>query len=1282
MRRYIAISRALAMLMLIGAAASVAQSFERTLTITDYTGRGFAPDLVRYTLAPPINHAARLRVTAADGRNVPLQVSAAAKGGSRTLSFVAEVAPNATATYRVRDDGAGAVPTGVRVQAGKAGLELSNGLLAVRIPPEQQKIYRTPVKAGTLPAPILAFRSGASDWLGDGVIRTERQVKAWSVKVLERGPAFVDVRYAIDWAEGGYYHADIRVVDRVPIVTVREEYDLGKLDGGDCWELNLTQGWNPDTAETAKTWGNGGVAGSSDVPLPEVKLDPIQPSGAYGNMLSELGLYNAAQAKADPDGYTLAGVVPLHQGQWRRIFPLPLQSPDGNKTILLRLPMTRETTWWAETSPFSTITHEDALPDTYARRAWALVLGKPPLEVKAGFNNMTVGPCYQARLLYGAVGLDRYKDYITDWQQENVAYPRSLIKQDEVPKYRTAWQANPDDALLKNLYAAGGSEAAAKTSLTRALNNMNRYIAHLISCPTPSHHALYDGASIVAHAEQALAWPGLPPEQRADLRIRLAVLAYLMLEGDTMGHANGAHTGNPNMSLARQCWVPALVALLPDHPMYERWKRFTAEYDMYKFATNMAPGGGWFEFGGYHMWGYARLMHGMFGLEAMGAGDLDRFFMYHKSDLDYFMNLLTPFDARYGARIVPGLGNSQNRYMNHLIEAAGSFAERDPAFAAHLAWAWQADGAPGGANPEMIKPWIQPKEPKLTSRYFPGFGVIFRAHQGSAETYLALRSGFLWSHWYVDQGQMVLYSKGAPLFPSQPYAYYWSDIKDFSPYNDLRFGHPENEFPFGWPDSNVLACAFGDRVQYAWMSAGYPAWYIKPGLEAHFGGERKLAEGVEQRQGDFTWDRQMAFLPGKTAHSPNYFVIHDTVRGEGRLAPWLNFDLLGRKEDVQTQGDTLSLKTEWPTNLALIFPGGKAVMPEMAEDAQPVDLAGGLAGPWINAMKGRPVSRHWGRKDGKPIDPAKNLLPNFENHVLLRIPGTPGQDYFWLAYPRGAGEALPTVERLAPNVVKITHAEGTDYVLLAPVPDRYEGDGVLLEGAAAAVRVAQDGVTLSMLRDAGRVGYQGAVLQGIGPFERTIAPNTLRAETQTIAGQPAALTYQPQLVDHQPVADGVRKAVAGETTEYLIEGDAPVDVTDGNVHLEGRQAAVLLTPGTVRFVAPKATYVKLTAGTVGVRGMGPFDLTFTGDRMTGTVDGAARTLVITRPDAIVRPMFHLDAVRWYAGFADETSPFRGRDDAQFSVAFGVLDGKHTVDVREWTSPSLPPAPARRVLSLR
>ena len=85
--------------------------------------------------------------------------------------------------------------------------------------------------------------------------------------------------------------------------------------------------------------------------------------------------------------------------------------------------------------------------------------------------------------------------------------------------------------------------------------------------------------------------------------------------------------------------------------------------------------------------------------------------------------------------------------------------------------------------------------------------------------------------------------------------------------------------------------------------------------------------------------------------------------------------------------------------------------------------------------------------------------------------------------------------------------------------------------------------------------------------------------------------------------------------------------------------------------------------------MGPYDLTFAADKITGTVSGPTRTIVTTWPAQIVRPMLRLDGQRWFAGWADDHAISKGTPTPQFAFAFGVTAGTHTVEVSEWTYPN-------------
>jgi len=102
-------------------------------------------------------------------------------------------------------------------------------------------------------------------------------------------------------------------------------------------------------------------------------------------------------------------------------------------------------------------------------------------------------------------------------------------------------------------------------------------------------------------------------------------------------------------------------------------------------------------------------------------------------------------------------------------------------------------------------------------------------------------------------------------------------------------------------------------------------------------------------------------------------------------------------------------------------------------------------------------------------------------------------------------------------------------------------------------------------------------------------------------------------------------------------------------------------------------------GTIGIRGMGPFDLTYAPDGWRGTVDGSRRTLVMSTPEKLTRPMLLLDGQLWASGIPDEPSPWRGRDEPQFGLAAGVESGKQELKVVEWQWPALPPVPARAAL---
>ena len=372
----------------LGLAARAAEPL--TVTLKDWTGRGFAPDLVNYTIAAPADGGKGLRVLDADGKSLPVQLTLGS-AGQATLSFVASISTNGVSTYTIRTDGQGPVATSA-VSTLKEGelLVLANQLLAVKVPAPLEKTYNPPVTADKLPAPILAFRGPDGAWRGAGSIVHQRPVKSLRITQTATGPVFTELRYRLDYEGGGFYAATIRVTDQAPFAQVSEEYDLGVSTNSHFWQLDLSKGWQPDAAEHMNVAGQGFIPIAYPSLADEEKATTSGPSvgadltngvstptrcihhdSCWGSrFVSFYGIHAAAARQASPESYPLVIVAPLHKGEWRRANSLPVYVKNGMVTV--RFPMDVAPISWinepaSDVSPFSC--HE------FAHDIWPADLG-------------------------------------------------------------------------------------------------------------------------------------------------------------------------------------------------------------------------------------------------------------------------------------------------------------------------------------------------------------------------------------------------------------------------------------------------------------------------------------------------------------------------------------------------------------------------------------------------------------------------------------------------------------------------------------------------------------------------------------------------------------------------------------------------------------------------------------------------------------------------------------------------------------------------------------------
>ena len=265
-------------------------------------------------------------------------------------------------------------------------------------------------------------------------------------------------------------------------------------------------------------------------------------------------------------------------------------------------------------------------------------------------------------------------------------------------------------------------------------------------------------------------------------------------------------------------------------------------------------------------------------------------------------------------------------------------------------------------------------------------------------------------------------------------------------------------------------------------------------------------------------------------------------------------------------------------------------------------------------------------------------MPDAERHVILRLAGKPGEEFHWVLFPRAKDEPAPRVERLAPGVVRVTHAEGSDWIFTASDRIQWSGDEVAFQGTAGAVRLGKDGhATLQLLAGTGEVSYRGAGLRGVAPLEKTFAAGAFQPGIEDVKSAMAFTISAAVLKPGQAAVEHI-------TTEPFNRYAKDKVTING-----GRGAVRILDNGKIRYSTPEATYVELTCGPLGLRGMGPFDLTYAPDGWCGSVDGTRRTLVMSCPEKLLRPGCSSMGRSGPQEFRTNRAP--GPDDRKFNMAW-------------------------------
>jgi hypothetical protein len=1134
-----------------------------SIRLAEFGYRNWGPEPVHYRINTNTFKPGKFALLEAGGAAVPFQVS----GG--VLTFVARLDKNQTVNYTLQSSATdrSGENSSITVETAGANLEIGNAQFTLRLPAAQKREFATPVSLSEAPAPLLGLKQAGGAWYGGSHFVSERKVASFSLGLVEQGKAAVTYEARYRLYPAGEYVCRIQVANGLGYALFTEEFDFGAMTRGrDFLVLDLAAGWSPDTYRYMyggfgggeSPLQTGGISSSglsayvaaataawnkwkpTDPPKPFqpgssslVLLDRVTQTGAYGPRAA-VGLSGSTQA---------AYVVPMHGGSWRRSMSFTVwNDPASGVKVALPVGVRPLESWLdctGDTSPFITTTHDSGVPETYGRRLWALC---------CGLSDTAVANVHQQA---GLIGLDRYKDWIVSWPYHATkTFPRAQTTPALAKRLKHAIDAHPEKDKLQTCYVITGNAQDALNSANAALAQLRCPPENLTSWEKNWAFASYrdcDFSLWVIRAEDALSYPSLAAGMRDEIRQRLALFSYWLNDPDVMLMGAGTHLGTVNMRIGR--WLAGLsyASLLPDHPCYDYWMKHYGEIVGYLLGNTESVGGAWYEPPTYQMFGPTRWLSTAQTILRNG-GFVDYGPKGYQTRMLQYTADITMADPRYpGKRILPGMGDSGNTLEAMFGIGMGMVESCDAANAGFFSYMHGLNSinrllSRGGSsadkkNPDysfLYLPDVREQARPLVTTYIPGYGVAFRAHSGTAEeTALLFRCGYTRSHWAVDDQNVIVYGKGAPLSPGNGHQYYHGKAEQTGPMrNQCRLVQPVQDPPNGRIHTDVQDYGFGANADYA---VG----------RMYFSGE-ELGDG----KGEMEWRRHILLLKSSQPTGPNYFVMRDSFTGyegasvsTGRTAywTWLNLDGADRVtvngtafNASQVANEAVTAESNWPalsgntTEMGTAYgvsswfwfdtptaPTLKAVM-KMSYTVDPADYER----TFISMQPGIPAV-------GSP-----------ESKTIFRMQGNADTGFFYVLYPRKGSEAAPACTRLAPGVLKVVTSESTDYVFIGDSAFDYNAGGVRFSGKAGAVRVFSDHVVLCLNSGTGEIGYNGHILSGSGPFERSVAKGDLKAGVVSLGGK-------PKTIRTAEIGSGI--TVRGE--EPFI---ASLDGHSIKIHTEGR----------------------------------------------------------------------------------------------------------------------------------
>lgn len=1093
-------------------------------TITDSLHHRWSDEVVGFDFDVK-STARQFTLVDADDRPIPCDVTNLTRKNGRArgrITTVVSLGPGQTLTLFLRPDAPPAVPLPIRESTDS--VTLVNDRITLSLPRLPGKLA-TPMPLTKLSAPIRSIgregrQYGAGSWQGADALL----VKEATTRIVERGCIRATVEQHYILADNREYTMTVQLALRQDAALITENATIHAPEAGFRFDFtpNLQPKrvlWHNQWKSTphAKTWEQ--VDTDLTTIAQPAPLCILRPWSFWweGDITPWAGCYA-------PEG-DIVGVIMLRPSRWT-----PYVGDSFSRT---QMTVTAGGGQAYLTAPFIAAMKDATVQEKPAplHREWALTVGKANDRIDA----KGIATLRRQLIKYGEFPLDEVKEYTRYFPPKlgrehpfllltpvDLARVRAQVR--DLPAAKAVLQPNVDyvlrclgtryeregwESVYDNVFWGNGltemmpeaylasDNPALGWGMASAAKGYARDLRRLL-LEAPNKPAIgaqgpwvTDSITRLLFAYDLLADTDyLTADEKADIRATLVLGGVFLKHPDFWNVERGLCSGNPNMTVAILLPQGLLGLGLEGHPRAADWlKGAEAELNS-ELSDYIDANGAWIECPGYQ----SASLDAMFILmQALRNGTGRDYFndSRFKKTMDYYGFLQTPPDWRFPPKrtagvpacmTVPTIGDTPAGFVHCFNGWIAKVTEKtDPTFSARQQFFWQGQlfsryraGRGAGYLPAMTDYALPAAPPAKLSDGFPGFGSVLRTSWADPNAaYVAHRTGPFSHHYHDDYGSIIFFAKGAPL------------VMDFgNQYNPVRreeaYYHSRVSFDIASSPQH-----FGSTGQLVEVSTLPQTMDYSHGKTTGGGGQVS--------------DRHLLLVKSPDTLGANYLVMRDTNTGgpAGQRFYWNLWCLATGIDGFNPDGtaSVLHFPGQHIADLDVHFVQPSVV--KVTPDKWSWHAVMNIAMVYIDQAEEMPGVHAW--QDGA------------------------NQDFLTVLYPRTKGEKAATVTALANGAgAKVTHSEGTDWVLLSPAKAQLiNTDDVELRGEIAFARHNADGSQRLAVMN-GAASRCGWMLQSNGCASLTVTTASVTGESSgpahtVIIGVPGGGTL-PVLLDGKPLA--------------------------------------------------------------------------------------------------------------------------------------------------------------------